>query len=558
VSFVAAVVLSLASLVFQTLVPNELSRAVNVVVTGRGSLHGAVELTLLLGILAGVTGLLSRQYLYRTAFDVEADLRSLIYEHLTSLSFSFYDRVQSGQLISRANSDIRSVQMYSTFAPLIVVQSLIGVLAFWFMLAINVTLALVAMIVMPILYVVGLKMRQVLFPISWITQARLADVATLVDENVNGVRVVKAFAQEEAEINRMADAAERVAWAYETDARIRGRWSPWVQNLPQVAIALVLGVGGEMVIHAQLTVGAILAFTAYLVMLQAPFMMLGQLVMMGQRAKASAERIFEVLDETPDITDRPGARDLDSARGEVEFDHVHFAYRDDVPVLRDVTLHIGAGERVALVGATGSGKTTVARLLTRFYDPLGGVIRIDGLDIADLTLHSLRRLVGVVTDDAFLFSVSVRDNIAYARPNAADDDVVAAARAAGADGFIRDLPLGYDTVIGERGYTLSGGQRQRLAIARTLLANPPILVLDDATSAIDVHVETAIHDALDSLLEHRTTLIIAHRVSTIALADRVIVLDEGRISAQGSHEDLLASSELYRRILAQADAEDRS
>ena len=559
VSFVAAVVLSLASLVFQTLVPNELSRAVNVVVTGRGSLHGAVELTLLLGILAGVTGLLSRQYLYRTAFDVEADLRSLIYEHLTSLSFSFYDRVQSGQLISRANSDIRSVQMYSTFAPLIVVQSLIGVLAFWFMLAINVPLALVAMVVMPILYVVGLKMRQVLFPISWITQARLADVATLVDENVNGVRVVKAFAQEEAEINRMADAAERVAWAYETDARIRGRWSPWVQNLPQVAIALVLGVGGEMVIHAQLTVGAILAFTAYLVMLQAPFMMLGQLVMMGQRAKASAERIFEVLDETPDITDRPGARDLDSARGEVEFDHVHFAYRDDVPVLRDVTLHIGAGERVALVGATGSGKTTVARLLTRFYDPLGGVIRIDGLDIADLTLHSLRRLVGVVTDDAFLFSVSVRDNIAYARPNAADDDdVVAAARAAGADGFIRDLPLGYDTVIGERGYTLSGGQRQRLAIARTLLANPPILVLDDATSAIDVHVETAIHDALDSLLEHRTTLIIAHRVSTIALADRVIVLDEGRISAQGSHEDLLASSELYRRILAQADAEDRS
>jgi ATP-binding cassette subfamily B protein len=505
-----------------------------------------------------VTGLLSRQYLYRTAFDVEADLRSLIYEHLTSLSFSFYDRVQSGQLISRANSDIRSVQMYSTFAPLIVVQSLIGVLAFWFMLAINVTLALVAMIVMPILYVVGLKMRQVLFPISWITQARLADVATLVDENVNGVRVVKAFAQEEAEIDRMADAAERVAWAYETDARIRGRWSPWVQNLPQVAIALVLGVGGEMVIHAQLTVGAILAFTAYLVMLQAPFMMLGQLVMMGQRAKASAERIFEVLDETPDITDRPGAREIDSARGEVEFNHVHFAYRDDVPVLRDVTLHIGAGERVALVGATGSGKTTVARLLTRFYDPLGGVIRIDGLDIADLTLHSLRRLVGVVTDDAFLFSVSVRDNIAYARPNADEGDVVAAARAAGADGFIRDLPLGYDTVIGERGYTLSGGQRQRLAIARTLLANPPVLVLDDATSAIDVHVETAIHDALDSLLEHRTTLIIAHRVSTIALADRVIVLDEGRISAQGSHEDLLATSDLYRRILAQADAEDRS
>ncbi len=553
VTFILAVVLTLVSLVFQTLVPNVLARALNVVVSGHGSLRGTVVVTLVFGAVAGVTGLVSRAFLYRTAFEVEADLRSLIYEHLTSLSFSFYDRIQSGQLISRANSDIRSVQMYSTFAPLIIVQSLIGVLAFWFMIRLNVTLALVAMVVMPILYVVGLKMRQVLFPISWVTQARLADVATLVDENVNGIRVVKAFAQEEAEINRLADAAERVAWAYETDARIRGKWSPWVQNLPQVAIALVLGVGGTMVIHAQLTVGDILAFTAYLVMLQAPFMMLGQLVMMGQRAKASAERIFEVLDETPDILDRPGAEDLTRVRGELEFDHVTFSYRVDTPIVRDLSLHIAPGERVALVGATGSGKTTLARLLTRFYDPQGGVIRLDGQDISNVTLESLRRAVGTVTDDAFLFSLSVRDNVAYARPDASLDDVVAAARAAGAHDFIEELPKGYDTVIGERGYTLSGGQRQRLAIARTLLANPPVLILDDATSAIDVHVEATIYQALRELMATRTTLIIAHRVSTIALADRVVVLDEGRVRADGRHEDLLESSELYRAILAHAE-----
>jgi ATP-binding cassette subfamily B protein len=552
-SFSLAVSLTLVSLIFQTLVPSVLARAVNVMVTGKGSLAGAVEATIIFGVLSGLTGLVSRQYLYRTAFEVEADLRSLIYEHLTSLSFSFYDRVQSGQLISRANSDIRSVQMYSTFAPLIVVQSLIGVLAFWFMLRINVVLALVAMIVMPILYVVGLKMRRVLFPISWVTQARLADVATIVDENLNGVRVVKAFAQEEAEINRLADAAERVAWAYVTDAQIRGRWSPWVQNLPQVGIALVLGVGGEMVIHAQLTVGDILAFTAYLVMLQAPFMMLGQLVMMGQRAKASAERIFEVLDETPDVTERSDAYDLDTVRGEIDFDRVSFAYRSDVPVLADFSLHVGAGERVALVGATGSGKSTLARLLSRFYETQGGRILLDGHDIRELTLATLRHHVGVVTDDAFLFSLSVRDNIAYAHPSATDAEVVEAARAAGAAEFIDNLPEGYDTVIGERGYTLSGGQRQRLAIARTLLTNPPVLILDDATSAIDVHVESAIHAALETLLRQRTTLIIAHRVSTIALADRVVVLDDGRVSADGSHEELLRTSDLYRRILAQAD-----
>ena len=551
VFFGLSIGLSFVSLIFQTLVPNVLNGAISAVLEKHhGSLHRAVLEILLIGLAAGITGILSRHYLYRTAYEVEADLRSLIYEHLTWLSFSFYDRVQSGQLISRANSDIRSVQMYSTFAPLIVVQCLGGVLAFIFMLAIDPVLALIAMIVMPILYVVGIKMRRVLFPISWITQARLADVATIVDENVNGVRVVKSFAQEGAEINRMADAAERVAWAYVKDAQIRGQWSPWVQNLPQLGLALVLGFGGIMVIQGRLSVGAILAFNAYLLMLQAPFMMLGQLVMMGQRAKASAERIFEILDEYPEVVERPGAYDLLDVKGDITFDHVAFAYKD-VPILRDVDFRIAAGDTVAIVGRTGSGKSTVARLLNRFYDVDEGAIAIDGHDVRDLTLSSVREQVGVVLDEPFLFSLSIADNIAYGRPDATLDDIVAAATAANAHEFIIKLPDGYQTIIGERGYTLSGGQRQRVAIARTLLVNPPILVLDDATSAIDVHIEAGIYEALRNLMTTRTTLIIAHRISTIALARRVLVLDEGRIVADGTHEELLATSPLYGEILAQ-------
>ncbi|MDH2902997.1 MAG: ABC transporter ATP-binding protein [Actinomycetota bacterium] len=555
--FIASIVLSFASLIFQTLVPNLLNNAItNSLENHVAALHRAVIEIIVLALLAGVSGILSRQYLFRTAYEVEADLRSLIYEHLTWLSFSFYDRVQSGQLISRANSDIRSVQMYSTFAPLILVQTSIGVLAFGFMLKIDPLLACIAMVVMPILYVVGIKMRRVLFPISWITQARLADVATIVDENVNGVRVVKSFAQEEAEINRLADAAERVAWAYVKDAQIRGQWSPWVQNLPQLGLALVLAFGGMMVIQGRLSVGAILAFNAYLLMLQAPFMMLGQLVMMGQRARASAERIFEILDENPEVVERPGAYDLESVRGALDFDHVHFGYGPEVEILSDFDLHVSPGEIVALVGRTGSGKSTVARLATRFYDATEGSVRVDGHDVRDVTLASLRASVGVVLDEPFLFSVSVHENIAYGVPGASREDVEAAARAAAAHDFISELPGGYDTVIGERGYTLSGGQRQRIAIARTLLVNPPVLILDDATSAIDVHVESTIYRALRALMTDRTTLVIAHRISTIALARRVIVLEGGRVVADGTHEQLLASSSLYGEILAQTMTRD--
>ncbi len=410
------------------------------------------------------------------------------------------------------------------------------------------------MATMPLVFFVGVRMRRSMFPVSWIIQARLAEVATVVDENVNGVRVVKSFAAEEQQLRNLSRATDRVQWGYVKDADIRARFTPAVQNLPQVGLALVLLFGGYMVIHGHLGIGAILAFNSYLLMLQAPFMMLGMLIMMGQRAAASADRIYEILDEQPTVTDKPDAIDLTDSRGDVRFSDVRFSYDGDDAnlVLSDFNLHLAPGETVALVGRTGSGKSTVSRLLTRFYDVNSGSVRIDDHDIRDLTMDSLRANVGIVLDEPFLFSVSVRDNIAYGKPDATFAEIEAAARASGAHGFISELEHGYDTVVGERGYTLSGGQRQRIAIARTLLVNPPILVLDDATSAIDVQVELEIHAGLKVLMEGRTTLIIAHRLSTISLADRVVLLDQHRIVADGTHAELLETTPLYGEILAQA------
>jgi ATP-binding cassette subfamily B protein len=564
--FLIALILSFLGLVLQLVIPQLLSDAINNSLGRHPTvpLHFYVYWTVVLGAVGGVAGYFSRTSLFKVAYDIEYDLRNGIYEHLTRMSFPFYDRVQSGQLISRANSDIRSVQMYLTFAPLILVQCSIALVAFGFMLSINVLLAFVAMITMPLIYWSGIRMRRVLFPVSWTIQARLAEVATVVDENTNGVRVVKSFAAEEQQLRQMATAAEKVQWAYIKDADLRARFSPLIQNLSQVGLVFVLLLGGYLVIHGHLQLGAILQFNIYLLMMQAPFMMLGMLIMMGQRAAASAGRIYEILDEQATIVDRPGAVELVDSRGDVRFEHVQFAYGTDSRValsvedggnpdiLSDFNLHLRSGETVALVGRTGSGKSTVARVLARFYDVTGGAIYVDDHDVRDLTLTSLRANIGVVLDEPFLFSVSIRDNIAYGRPDATDEEVVAAAQAAGADGFIGRLAEGYETVVGERGYTLSGGQRQRIAIARALLINPPILILDDATSAIDVKVEQRIHAGLRVLMEDRTTLIVAHRLSTISLADRVVLLDGGRIVADGTHAELLASTPLYSEVLAQA------
>jgi ATP-binding cassette, subfamily B, bacterial len=568
----AALIFAFAGLLVQVWIPLLLQNGISdAIVHNTAGLRDYVILIAVLGLLTGGFGYVSRSNLFKVAYSIEFDLRNMLYEHFTRMSFPFYDRVQSGQLISRANSDIRSVQMYLTFAPMILVQCSIAIVAFAFMLSISVPLAFVAMVSMPFIYVVGVRMRQKLFPVSWLIQSRLAEVATVVDENVNGVRVVRSFAAEQQQLRQLGTAADRVQWAYIKDADLRARFTPLVQNLSQVGLALVLLVGGYMIIHDHLPVTALISFNLWLVMMQAPFMMLGMLIMMGQRASASASRIYEILDEKPTIVDRPDATDLVDSAGDVVFDDVTFAYAADSllsksdeenesarrDVIRHLNLHLRPGETVAMVGRTGSGKSTLARLLPRFYDVTEGAVRVDGHDVRDLTLTSLRANIGMVLDEPFLFSVSIRDNITYGRPDASMEEVRAAAEAAGAAGFIGHLPDGYDTVVGERGYTLSGGQRQRIAIARALLVNPPILILDDATSAIDVKVEQGIHSALRVLMEGRTTLIIAHRLSTISLADRVILLDRGQIVADGTHAELLAGTPLYSEVLAQAASEEQ-
>ena len=557
-TLLTALSLSFIGLVLQVQIPNLLNEAVtNSLQRHTTPLHHYVILVFSLAVAAGLSAYVARLFLLRTAYAMEFDLRNIMYSHLTRMSFDFYDRVQSGQLISRANSDIRSVQMYLTFAPSILVQCAVALVAFGYMLSINVPLAFVAMSTTPMVYFASVRMRKQIFPVSWLIQQRLADVATIVDENINGVRVVKSFTAEQRELTTLAKAADRLKWAYIRDADIRARFTPTVQNLPQLGLALVLLFGGYLVIHGHLHVGAILAFSAYIVMLQAPFQLLGMLIMLGQRAKASAGRIYQVLDEQPTIVDAPDAIVLDHCDGDVRFEHVDFTYKDGPQVLEDFSLHLRPGETVAMVGRTASGKSTVSRLLPRFYDVNAGALKIDGRDVREITVASLRSQIGVVLDEPFLFTASIRENIAYGRPDADLEEIRAAARAANADHFISQLPEGYDTVVGERGYTLSGGQRQRVAIARTLLVNPPILVLDDATSAVDVQVEQEIHEALRVLMEGRTTLIVAHRLSTIGLADRVVLLDGGRIVADGTHTELLETTPLYVEVLAQAEEADR-
>jgi ATP-binding cassette, subfamily B, bacterial len=376
-----------------------------------------------------------------------------------------------------------------------------------------------------------------------------------VDENIQGVRIVKAFAAEGRQLRTLAEAADRIRWAYLQDARIRSRWNPVLDNLPRLGLALVLLVGGLMVIRGETTVGTIVAFNSYVLMLQPPFRLLGMMIMLGQRASASARRIYEILDTPSEIEDADDPVDA-TLSGDVRFEGVRFAYPNGTLALDGLDLHVRPGETVAVVGATGSGKSTLGRLLARFYDVTAGRVTIDGHDVRTLRLASLRDQVGIVPDEPFLFSLSIHDNIAYGRPEATRDEVQDAARAAGADDFIRALPEGYDTVVGERGYTLSGGQRQRVAIARALLVNPPILVLDDATSAIDVTVEQRIHTSLRDRMRGRTTLIVAHRLSTIGLADRVILMESGRVTADGTHESLLATEPRYSRVLATLRTDD--
>jgi ATP-binding cassette subfamily B protein len=551
-SIAAAVVAVLISVA----VPIVTAAAIDQSLVNRSSaLEPFVVALVALGIGRGVLAFSYRYGLYKMAYRIETDLRAIIYRQLTRLSFSFYDRIQSGQIISRANSDIRSVQMFLAFAPLIAITIIMFFCALAIMLTISIPLTVAAVLTLPPVYVLGVRLRSQVFPLSWIVQARTADVATIVDENVNGVRVVKSFAQERRQLAQLARAARRLQWANIATVDARARYTPFMENLPRVGLVIVLLYGGWLVMKGQIEIGVLVAFNAYIVMMQTPFRVLGFFMMLQQRAAASAERIYEILDEHPEIAEKPTAIDLDDPSGRIELRNVRFGYGNGPDVLDGFDLTIEPGETVALVGRTGSGKSTVARLLPRFYDVRDGAVLIDGIDVRDLTLFSLRAHIGLVLDEPFLFSASVRDNIAYGRPDATDDEIVAAARAAQAHEFIEALPDGYDSIIGERGYTLSGGQRQRIAIARTLLVNPKILVLDDATSAIDVGVEAEIHKALETLLRGRTTLVIAHRLSTIALADRVVLVENGRVAATGTHLELMATDPRYAEVLARAETD---
>ncbi|MGK5677982.1 ABC transporter ATP-binding protein [Actinoplanes sp. URMC 104] len=553
---VTSLVLSFAGLVVQVQIPNLVRIGIDRAIVDRTAQLGTYVWWIVgLALVQGLINFLARLYLLRTAYELEYDLRNIVYTHLVRMPFGFYDRAQTGELMSRSGSDIRAVQMYLSFGPSILVQCLIAVVAFGLMLSINVPLAIVAMVTMPVIGVLGVSMRKAIFPVSWMIQARLAHLATVVDENIQGVRIVKAFAAEGRQLRALAESADRIRWAYRQDARIRSRWNPLLDNLPRLGLALVLLVGGIMVIDGHTTVGTIVAFNSYVLMLQPPFRMLGMMIMMGQRASASARRIYEILDTPSDVVDGPDPLVV-PLRGDLAFEDVTFAYPNGTVALDGLNLRVRPGETVAVVGGTGSGKSTLGRLAARFYDVTAGRVTIDGHDVRSLSLASLREQVGIVPDEPFLFSLSIHDNIAYGKPAAGREEVVAAAVAAGADEFIRELPDGYDTVVGERGYTLSGGQRQRVAIARALLVNPPILVLDDATSAIDVTVEQRIHASLREQMRGRTTLIVAHRLSTIGLADRVVLMQAGRVIADGTHASLLASEPRYAQVLAASVTSD--
>ena len=485
----------------------------------------------------------------RQALAVEFDMRNALYAKLQRLSFGFYDRHQTGQLMSRATVDLQAVRFFLGYGLIFFFQhitTIVGVTAVMYVA--NWRLALAATAITPLIVIVAYRYSTVSHPILREVQQKMADVATVAEESIVGVHVVKSFAQETTEGKKFAGRSEAVFDQSVQANRQRALYVPLLSFLPLVAQAIVLLVGGRMVVNGDLTLGSFIFFNVLVVMLVQPLRMLGMWIGQSQRATASGERIFEVMDEPEEVTDRPDAVDLPPGDGRVRFEDVSFGYDLERPVLRDVDLELEPGRTVALIGHTGSGKTTLATLVPRFYDPAAGRVTVDGLDVREAKLVSLRRQIGIVAQDPFLFSDTVRENIAFGRPDASQEDVEEAARLAQAHDFVERLPEGYDTVIGERGITLSGGQRQRIAIARALLLDPRILILDDATASVDATTEAKIRLGLRQAMRNRTTIIIAHRLSTLALADELVVLDRGRIVARGTHEDLIQRSPVYREI----------
>jgi ATP-binding cassette subfamily B protein len=487
----------------------------------------------------------------KVSLAVEYDLRNGLYGHLQALELGFFDRQQTGQLMSRATVDLQSIRFFLGYGLVWIVQSGMTItFAAVAMFALDPALAALALAPVPFVVVIAARYGKRSRPALQEVQQRIAELTAEAEENVSGVRVVKSFAAEPRQLGRFRHQVRRVFDQSMYSTRLAAFYQPFIGFVPQLGLAAILIVGGRQVINGSLTTGDFAAFYTYLLMLSAPMRSLGIALGFAQRATASGVRLFELLDRAPRLASPDLAPPLPVGNGRVELRDVSFSYEDGTRVLSDIDLTVEGGTTVALVGATGSGKSSLVSLLARNYDVTRGRVLIDGADVRDVELNSLRGQIGVVTDDPFLFSATVHDNIAYGRPDATREDVERAAERAQAAGFIAELPEGYDTVVGERGLTLSGGQRQRIAIARALLIDPRILVLDDATSSVDASTEQAIKQALREAMRGRTTFVIAHRLSTIALADDIVVLEDGEIAARGTHDELLRESELYAEIAA--------
>ncbi len=553
ISFVAAI----AGTLFTSVLPLIQRQIVNTIELNH-TLHDVnvyVILMLILGLASFCAAFIRRYWGGKVSLHVQNDLRNAIFQHLQRLDFAKHDELDTGQLVSRANSDIGLIQAILAFGPMMFSNFVTLILSLVIMIVLSPLLSVVAILILPLMFWVSLRLRDAVFPSSWIAQQQEGVIADVVDDTVTGIRVVKSFGAEaqmsesiKRESKRLFNYRNRV---YITMAKLQST----LQALPSIAQVGILALGGYLAVKHEISLGTFLAFSTYLISLVGPVRMFAGFMAFGQQAKAGAERVFDLLNSTPEVADRGDATELTTVKGQIVFDDVHFGYTSENPILNGLSFLVNPGETVALVGASGCGKSTVSMLVPRFYDVSSGRVFIDDKDVREFTLLSLRDKIGFVFEDSFLFSESIRNNIAFGNSRADFDQIVAAAKSVEADEFIKELPDGYDTVVGEKGLTLSGGQRQRIALARALISNPMILILDDATSAVDAATEEEIHKTLSKVMSNRTTILIAHRRSTINLADRIILIDEGQVVDTGTLEELFERSPLFRALLTGDDAD---